>query len=436
MQKKVLLLLSSLILITAFATQLVSNVKALLYASPTSKIPESGYLIIKLYSGDYMQCGINYLSNSLGVTAAHCLKGAEAVYPMTGTYKRNAWKNAPKVSTFSTSPEYQDYIGGLTPGKADVGIIKLKDKVKLPEYAKIASPTEGCGYYIVGYGQDENGDTLERNGLDVCIENITTYSFELTFPGKSSFCYGDSGSGIYKKGTNEIVGVASRFYSPIGMKGCQYGTAFVATRLDDNVDYIFSNTQDITYSSPTPPTYLITPYSTPTSTPYYTPTPFPTFPKITTVPDDYFGNLHPETKKKDGTFNYNDEILLKIEQLGEIFDQIYPEDPTVSKTPMSTSPTPTINYAYVQSPTPTGSNRKIDNSPTPILDNNLEQDDNSNVGGLMLLIPVVIFVLFIVSLIALIKMITKKPPTNTTPPLNQTNPQKPRTNSEPEQLSS
>ncbi len=436
MYKKIFLVFSSVTLFVILATQLVGNVKALFYANPTSKIPESGYLIIKLYTGEYMQCGINYLSDSLGVTAAHCLRGAEAVYPMTGTYKRNAWKNAPKVSKFSTSPKYQDYIGGLTPGKADVGIIKLKDRVQLPEYTKIASPSEGCGYYIVGYGQDENGNTLERDGLDVCIKNITTYSFELTFPGKSSFCYGDSGSGIYKKDTNEIVGVVSRFYSPIGMEGCQYGTAFVATRLDDNADYIFSNEQDFAYSSPTPTTYLSTPYNTPTSTPYYTPTPFPTFPKITTVPEDYFGNLHPETQKKDGTYNYNDEILLQVEKLGEIFDQIYPEDPTSSKTPSNTSPTPTIEYAYIQSPTPTIGNQRISNSPTQVLDGNAEQDDGSNVGGLMLLIPVVVFVLFIVSLIALIKMITKKPTTNTTPPINQTNPQQPRTNSEPEQLSS
>ena len=211
------------------------------------------------------------------------------------------------------------------------------------------------------------------------IENITTDTFELDFSGVSHFCNGDSGSGIYEKNSNNIVGVVSSYITPLGTKGCDNAIAFIATRLDANETFINQNTS--TQNTPTPTTAQI---PTTTQTP---PTATPTLEPIETVPDDYLKDYYPEAVNPDGTFDLEAEILFQIQELDRLFAEIYPEEvasgtpayPTdtyeSSPTPMSdSSPTP---YSYDEDPTP-----------TEAVTSEADEDDNNNTMGMLIILGI------------------------------------------------
>jgi hypothetical protein len=281
----------------------LERVSALYYGSSTTSYPQSGYAIMDIGGGDAGQCGVNFVSKDTAVTAAHCLDGVREVYANIGYYSDNFINTSPSVDYYKQSPNYNLPVFERNPGKYDVGVVKLDDPVSLSEYGKIDTPEAGCNYYLVGYGRNQGIEKFARTGTDVCIKNITDYSFELDFEGNSHFCNGDSGSGIYEKGTNNIVGVVSAFYTSLGSQSCEDGIAYIVARLDYNMDFLQQHIPAAAYAEDQVEVE-----------------------EEDTVPNDYFGDYYPETKNKDGTYNYNNEIQVEVEKLGEQFDEIYPED--------------------------------------------------------------------------------------------------------------
>ncbi|MBP9759282.1 trypsin-like serine protease [Candidatus Dojkabacteria bacterium] len=295
--KFISLFLSILLLLTN-----IVPISAIYYAPKETKYLYSGFLYTELNTGEYAQCGVNFVDEYYGVTAAHCLDDVNRAFVISGEIDEKTVKEkAIKVSKFGMSPEYNEYDFSNFPGLGDVGYVKLEKPIKIDEYGFIESPTKGCDYFMVGYGLNENGQTLERRSTNVCIQNITDYSFELDFNGNTHFCNGDSGSGIYKKNSNSIVGVTSAYFTEITKETCVGASAYIVARLDSNLSYLASNIPAQTYEQKEPET-------------------------IDTVPNDYFGDYYPETKNPDGNgYNYDDELLIEIEKLGVMFDEIYPE---------------------------------------------------------------------------------------------------------------
>jgi hypothetical protein len=302
MRKLMVITLSFLLSLVFFSSFENSPTYSLYYGDRTSNYKTTGYAVMDLGNGDAGLCGINAISETIGITAAHCLEGANRVYGNWKEFDEDFKTTSPKFYSLSISPEYNKSSFGHKPGLADVGFVVFSDKIPVEETAVIRSPKEGCGYYLVGYGENQTGDSLSRTGTDVCIENITEYSFELEFDGISHFCVGDSGSGIYRKNSNEIVGIVSAFYTSPTSNKCADGTAFVAARLDYNYDYLSKYLPQSAFIANEVPI------------------------KEETVPNDYFGDYHPETKNDDGSYNYNNEIISEIEGLSQTFDEIYPED--------------------------------------------------------------------------------------------------------------
>src|SRR5690606_28977546 len=141
------------------------NDASVLYgAQPEDGYPFIGYLMAEMKNGELGVCGINYIGPQLAITAAHCVEGANEVYPnigeVTSAYKVNAFE----VDSFMISPHYQGLNYVISAGEADVAIIKLAEPITLSQYATFGTPTEGCGYYITGYGRNEDGQTYERKG--------------------------------------------------------------------------------------------------------------------------------------------------------------------------------------------------------------------------------------------------------------------------------
>lgn len=271
------------------------------YGTPTSNYPATGYMIVDMGEGQAGACGINFISSTTAVTAAHCLDGVYGVYANVGEFNNDYQITAPAVETFNISPEYNEEAFSMSPGIGDVGVVIFSEAISVSKYGSIASPSEGCNYYLVGYGENETQGYFSRTGTGVCIKNITEYSFELDFDGNSHFCVGDSGSAIYEEGTNKMVGLVSAFYTPLESTSCVDGVAFIAARLDYNDNYLKQYLPSSAFEGVMEE-------------------------DVETVPNDYFGDSHPETQNDDGTFNYNDEILLEIEKLGDTFDGIFPEE--------------------------------------------------------------------------------------------------------------
>lgn len=302
---KILNKLTSLLLTIFLLITNITPSLAIYYAPKETKFLFSGFLYTELYTGEYAQCGVNFVNEYYGVTAAHCLDGVKRAFILMGEIDEKTVKDkAILIEKFGMSPEYNEFDFSNFPGLGDVGYVKLSKPIKLDQYGFIDSPAQGCNYFMVGYGLNENGQTLERRSTDVCIKNITDYSFELDFKGNTHFCNGDSGSGIYKKNSSSIVGVTSAYFTEITKKTCVGASAYIVARLDSNIDYLASNLPSSTYEEKAPET-------------------------IDTVPNDYFGQYYPETKNPNGEgYNYEDELLLEIEKLGIMFDNIYPESGT------------------------------------------------------------------------------------------------------------
>jgi hypothetical protein len=330
-----LCLLTFIILANTIQTQ------AIYHGTPTNAHPFLYYIASIYPDGKLGTCGVNFTSPNTAITSAHCVQGAKELYvSKDGADIQRIQQAGIKAKSFTYSPRYNDRDYKFSPGLGDIAVVTFSDNVTLPDYAFVEPPTAGCGYYLVGYGKNESDIPLKRTGTDVCIEAITDDSIILSFGGKSHFCNGDSGSGIYKKGTNKVVGLVSAYLFPRGQTAdCSQGTAYVATRVDSNLDYLKKHLPTSAYENQK---------------------------GRSTQPNDYLEKKYPETKSPDGSFNYDNDIMVKIEELKKIFDEVYPEkDPSAPRNtvqPRSTS-------------TPMDLDDKRDD------DTRIERDDNDNINN-------------------------------------------------------
>lgn len=165
----------------------------------------AGYSIA--YQGNKLTtCGATFINPSTVVTAAHCIPNESELYVGFGDFKENRDDNI-AVSSFVINP------GWSGRPENDIAILNLIRNVELSEYATTQSPSTGCNYEIVGYGQNETsvpGDftTKLRKSIQVCIENVIGDIAYLK-GSDGGICYGDSGSPVFERSTNRFVGVVS-----------------------------------------------------------------------------------------------------------------------------------------------------------------------------------------------------------------------------------
>lgn len=198
--------------------------------------PYVGYLIIENTKNELNLCGVNFMSSSIGLTAAHCVDDFQKIYANSGTFTKSYQNTSYKIVDASISPLYKQPTSGQNAGISDVAVIQFAQDAVISEYPKIGTPSVGCNYYMVGYGRNEDKQQFDRRSTTVCIESLDSNRVILK-KGDSFFCNGDSGSGIYEKTTNKIVAVISS-YAYSGDGGCVTGTSFFATRLDTNSNYL------------------------------------------------------------------------------------------------------------------------------------------------------------------------------------------------------
>ncbi|MBD3362966.1 trypsin-like serine protease [Candidatus Dojkabacteria bacterium] len=205
-----------------------------------NEYPYAGYLIA--YNNDEMAsiCGTVYISNTTAISAAHCFDDKITAYLGYSLFNFDLDQNFLAQDTV---------INPLWNGQnvdSDLAVIKLpRDFYEVEEYATVGSPKIGCDFEVLGYGKTENDN--ERSQLDklrkkaqFCVEDINSKTF--TLKGKDGgICFGDSGSPIFEKGTNKVVGIISSITttrSQANENPCSIGNRAVAVRIDQNIKFI------------------------------------------------------------------------------------------------------------------------------------------------------------------------------------------------------
>lgn len=165
----------------------------------------AGYAIA--YQGNKITtCGVAFINSSTVVTAAHCVPNGAEIYVGTGEFKPARRDNI-AVNSFVINT------GWTGKPENDIAVLNLAGNVDLNTYATVSTPSQSCNYEIVGYGQNESsvsGDfsTKLRKSIQVCIDNVVGNIAYMT-GSDGGICYGDSGSPVFEKSTNRLVGVVS-----------------------------------------------------------------------------------------------------------------------------------------------------------------------------------------------------------------------------------
>lgn len=266
---KLLFLLLPILVIGAIVYILIDysidNSDAIYKGKLEAGYPHVGYLQILYEDGQIGICGANIIDQDTIVTAAHCLidNGYEALYIGTGEFDAYRIKDKVEYHDYRIEESYSENQFVINAGRGDIAVVKTNSPMTVSEYAQPAAPEIGCDYYLVGYGTNDDGifsDSFARKGIDVCIDSTNDFRAIVSFPNDGNFCHGDSGSGIYYKNTNRLVALVSSYDG----ETCDTASAYFATRLDSNINFVFNDENVIPTVTPTPFGQEISPVPSPT----------------------------------------------------------------------------------------------------------------------------------------------------------------------------
>lgn len=214
--------------------------------------PYMGYM--KLNGSATINCGLTYVSSTVALTAAHC------VYPVsTPNIKPYFGNNTSSSASFNVTnkvikPGYNYILDGYGVYLNDLAVLQISDASAVGTFAQVVAPSVGCNYYVVGYGRyDAAGNLGIKRGEDVCIDNLDNNTiFFRQVRSDTGICPGDSGSGIFVKGTNQLVGVVSARTSSAPV--CGTNTVQYGVRLDTSASFLSPYVNISDNNDPPPPT--------------------------------------------------------------------------------------------------------------------------------------------------------------------------------------
>lgn len=191
----------------------------------------AGFLITDTTDGTAKSCGVSVITNQVAITAGHCVDDAKTIHIGAGDFSSNY--NVLKVVSRAVSK------AGWATGRNrsdDFAVLTYQNNNHFSSFAKIGSPAEGCIARVVAYGRTENpleAITHPRKSALLCVSDISVDTFRLTSE-DAGICFGDSGSPIYRDGTNEVIGVVVSIIKKNENDNapCAIGNMAIAVRVD------------------------------------------------------------------------------------------------------------------------------------------------------------------------------------------------------------
>lgn len=245
-----ILLVGGFIAIYATWNKLQAPETSALYGGdPEAGYPSAGYLINRTTGGGLKTCGFSMLTSTIGITAGHCVDEAQVIYVGKGEFDFNNVTAQSKISKAITKQGWAE----SQQRTADFSILHLEKNNLFTDFGRIGSPTESCDYRVVAYGRTEDPNQLgkPRKSAQLCVSSIGPDTFQVK--GYSSgICYGDSGSPIYREGTNQIIGIVVSIIKqdPNENAACAFGNTAIAVRVDANQRLITNEVQASGITSP------------------------------------------------------------------------------------------------------------------------------------------------------------------------------------------
>lgn len=246
------LLIFSVILVALFAVFLfnryedgdsaVDDSSAIFGGKDEDGYPSAGYLVSYESANTVTTCGLTYVSQNIAVTAAHCVENSNTFFVGVDEFSYIESANFEVLEIFA-HPQWDGEQRAY-----DLAVIRFENEATVST-STIAPAEVGCGYEIVGYGSTELDATLDpgvrlRKSYQLCIDAFTDNN--IYFSGETGgVCFGDSGSPIFKTGTNQVVGVLSAVFPLPGFtdRYCDIGNNALAVRLDTFESYVAQYSQ-------------------------------------------------------------------------------------------------------------------------------------------------------------------------------------------------
>lgn len=175
--------------------------------------PFAGYLLADLGNNRLNVCGGAFLTADLFLTAAHCVNNTISIVVGLNEFSDDTY-NITEVKEFEIYPDWGiSQATSIDQSAGDLAILKLKEpKTELSQFAEMTVAQIGCNYEVIGYGQTGESTpsylNRQRKSATLCIEEI--YDKVMLAKGQDGgLCFGDSGSPVFEKGTNKLVGIMS-----------------------------------------------------------------------------------------------------------------------------------------------------------------------------------------------------------------------------------
>lgn len=177
----------------------------------------AGYLLSDISINKLNICGGVFIDSNTFITAAHCVDINKNIFVGIGNIT-NRFTNLYQVIEYRIHPFWSNNSNNNSnKSRNDIAVLKISRGINNLDYPNIVEPVKGCDYQVIGYGRNEpepnsrkdmNISTRERRSADICVLDV--YEEILLVEGVlAGICFGDSGSPIFKKGTNEVVGIIS-----------------------------------------------------------------------------------------------------------------------------------------------------------------------------------------------------------------------------------
>jgi len=220
-------------------TELTTKDSAALYGGELeSKYLSAGYLIAYVNNQPSELCGLVYLNGGMALSAAHCLDKGDKYTAGVGQFNVLTFGDI-QISSTTQHSGWDHRKSTYDVGKLSLSSLSSKS---VSETARIVEPKQNCNYRIVAYGRTEtDGDQLDlnrpRKGADICITAIDEEVFYIN-SASGGICVGDSGSPIFEKGTNNVVGIISAIRAKDTSSPCYVGNTAIVVRLDTKSEFI------------------------------------------------------------------------------------------------------------------------------------------------------------------------------------------------------